>query len=179
MALFACSEAGSRSSAAGPVEVNAAWRALGAEHGQTAALGGALPRLGPHEEPEVDLAGELLVEVTRDQSMITERELRAKACELRAGVCRPAQTTSSTTLRVPVSCWRSRAACGRPAACARSSNGRSRNAAVVSELSLQPARREVGKEIRGLLTAEQREALEMITGPGGVAVLKLTANKAK
>ena len=38
----------------------------------------------------VDLAGELLAEVTREQSMITERELRAKAYELSAGVCRPA-----------------------------------------------------------------------------------------
>ena len=43
--------------------------------------------------------------------------------------------------------------------------------APISARSLQQARREIGKEIGGSLTEEQREALETITGPGGVSVL--------
>jgi ATP-dependent exoDNAse (exonuclease V) alpha subunit len=45
------------------------------------------------------------------------------------------------------------------------------NAAPVDEEALKRARREIGREIKGSLTSEQREALETITGPGGVAVL--------
>ena len=44
-------------------------------------------------------------------------------------------------------------------------------AAPVEERSLKQARREIGREIRASLSAEQREALETITGPGGVSVL--------
>ena len=40
-----------------------------------------------------------------------------------------------------------------------------------SERSLKQARREVGREIHASLSAEQREALETITGPGGVSLL--------
>ena len=35
----------------------------------------------------------------------------------------------------------------------------------------EQARREIGREIKGSLSDEQREALETITGPGGIAVL--------
>ena len=45
------------------------------------------------------------------------------------------------------------------------------NIAPVSEQSLKQARREIGKEIHGSLTKEQREALEAITGRGGTSVL--------
>ena len=47
----------------------------------------------------------------------------------------------------------------------------SENAAPLSEASLKQARREIGKEIHGSLTPEQREALETITGPGGISQL--------
>ena len=43
--------------------------------------------------------------------------------------------------------------------------------APVREASLRQARRESIKEIHGSLTAEQREALETITGPGGISLL--------
>ena len=43
--------------------------------------------------------------------------------------------------------------------------------APVSEQALKQARREIGKEIHGSLTQEQRDALETITGPGGVSLL--------
>ena len=45
------------------------------------------------------------------------------------------------------------------------------NAAPLSEASLKQARREIGKEIHGSLSQEQREALETITGPGGISQL--------
>jgi hypothetical protein len=46
---------------------------------------------GLHNQPKIDLSKELLTEVTHDSSMITKRELRAKAYELSAGVGRPAE----------------------------------------------------------------------------------------
>jgi conjugative relaxase-like TrwC/TraI family protein len=73
--------------AATPNEVNAAWRALGEEHNQTAKRSEeAFHDWGLQSDPNVDLAKELLAEVTREKSMITEREVRAKAYELSAGV---------------------------------------------------------------------------------------------
>ncbi len=46
-----------------------------------------------------------------------------------------------------------------------------RNPAPVAERFLKQARREIIKEIHGPLSVEQREALDVITGPGGVSVL--------
>ena len=73
--------------------VNAAWRALGEEHGLTPARSEeAVQRLGAATgDANVDIAKGAAREVTRERSMITPRELRAKAYELSAGVCRPAQ----------------------------------------------------------------------------------------
>ena len=48
---------------------------------------------------------------------------------------------------------------------------RQTRAAPVSEQARGDARREAEREIGGLLSAEQREALETITGAGGVSVL--------
>lgn len=77
-------------SAAPATDVNAAWRALGAEHDQTAARTEEIFNdWGAHGDPDVELAKELLAQVTEERSMITEREVRAKAYELSAGVCRP------------------------------------------------------------------------------------------
>lgn len=168
-------------SAADSVDVNAAWRALGSEHDQTAARSEELFHdQSLQREPNVDLAGELLAEVTREQSMITERELRAKAYELSAGVCRPAEADrlvkdlarSGELLALEGGLWTTRSLREMEqqtidAALRRATE----NAAPVSEQSLKQARREIGKKIRGSLTPEQREALARITGPGGVAVL--------
>jgi conjugative relaxase-like TrwC/TraI family protein len=167
--------------AADPVEVNAAWRALGAEHDQTAARSEALFHgWSSRGEPTVDLAGELLVEATREQSMITERELRTKAYELSAGVCRPAAADrlvgdlarSGELLRLEGGLWTTRRLREIEHTTIETAQQRAtENVAPVAEESLRQARREAGKEIRGSLTPEQREALETITGPGGVTVL--------
>jgi conjugative relaxase-like TrwC/TraI family protein len=167
--------------AADPVEVNAAWRALGSEYNQTAARSEELFHdWGVRGEPSVDLAGELLAEVTREQSMITERELRAKAYELSAGVCRPVAADrlvgdlarSGELLALEGGLWttrRLRELEHRTIEIARQRT--TENVAPVSEESLKQARREAAREIGGPLIPEQREALETITGPGGVGVL--------
>ena len=167
--------------AADPVEVNAAWRVLGAEYNQTAERSEELfgaSRVGG--ERSVDLAGELLAEVTREQSMITERELRAKAYELSAGVCRPAAADrlvndlarSGELLALEGGLWTTRRLREMEQRTIEIARRRvTENAAPVSEESLKQARREAGRDIRGSLTPEQREALETITGPGGVSVL--------
>ena len=129
----------------------------------------------------VDLRAELLGEVTRERSMIDERELRAKAYELAAGACRPrrGRRADRRPARDPASWSGSRTASGRPAACARWSRPRSRSPSAAPPRAprhsvsgpCKQARREIGKEIHGSLTAEQREALETITGPGGISLL--------
>ncbi len=50
----------------------------------------------------------------------------------------------------------------------RRSSERARSPPPSASTSLKQARREIGREIKGSLTQEQREALETITGPGGV-----------
>ena len=88
---FSLSTRGSKT-AASPEEVNAAWRALGEEHNQTAKRSEeAFHDWGLHADPNIDPAEELLVAVTSERSMINAAELRAKAYELSAGVCRPAE----------------------------------------------------------------------------------------
>ena len=168
-------------SAAPSTGISAAWRALGAEHNQTAARTEELFHdWGLRGEPNVDLRKELLAEVTREHSMITERELRAKAYELSAGVCRPAQadrlvhelTRSGELVRLEDGMWTTRDLREMEQATIHVAHERAtENAAPVKEHSLKQARREIGKEIRGSLTQEQRQALETITGPGGITVL--------
>jgi conjugative relaxase-like TrwC/TraI family protein len=168
-------------SAADSVDVNAAWRALGAEYDQAAARSEELFHdEGLRGELDVDLAGELLSEVTRERSMITERELRAKAYELSAGVCRPADADRLVNdlarlgelLSLEAGLWTTRRLREMEQRTIEVSQQRAtENAAPVSERSVKQARREIAREIKGSLTPEQREALERITGPGGVSVL--------
>jgi conjugative relaxase-like TrwC/TraI family protein len=168
-------------SAADQIDLNDAWRAIGEEHGLSRRDAEELFNdRGIESRPNVDLAKELLSEVTRERSMITERELRAKAYELSAGVCRPAEADrlvnelacSGELVRLQDRTWTTR----RLRELEQSTVGiaerrTSENATQVSERSLKQARHEIGREIKGSLTQEQREALETITGPGGVAVL--------
>jgi conjugative relaxase-like TrwC/TraI family protein len=168
-------------SAARSTDVNAAWRALGAEHNQTAQRSEELFNdWGLRNEPKVDLAKELLAEVTREKSMITERELRAKAYELSAGICRPAEADrllndlerSGELLRLEGNLWTTQTHRDLEQATLDIATERAiENTAPVSDQARKQARREVGKEIRGSLTQEQRDAVETITGQGGVSVL--------
>lgn len=171
---------GSKTSAE-EIDVNAAWRALGEEHG-----------LNKHQVQElfndrtianhtsIDLRKELIAEVTHQRSMITEHELKAKAYELSAGVCRPAQADqildqlahSGELVQLEDHTWTTRRLREQEQTTVDIAKRRaSENAAPVSERSLKQAQREIGKEIKGSLSQEQKQALQTITGPGGIAVL--------
>jgi conjugative relaxase-like TrwC/TraI family protein len=168
-------------SAAPATDVNAAWRALGAEHDQTAARTEEIFNdWGAHGGPAVELAKELLAQVTKERSMITERELRAKAYELSAGVCRPADADrlidelaqAGALLKLQDGSWTTRELRETEQRTIDIAQRRaSEDAAPVSERSLKRARREIGREIKGSLTQEQRDALQTITATGGVSVL--------
>jgi ATP-dependent exoDNAse (exonuclease V) alpha subunit len=168
-------------SAADRVDVNDAWRAVGAEHGLTKQRVQELFNDRTiNSEPKIDLAKELLTDVTRQRAMITERELKAKAYELSAGVCRPAEADrvrdelgrSGELVLLEGRMWTTRQLRERELQTLAIAQSRSEQpAAPVNEQALTHARRETGKEIHGALTREQREALATITGPGGISVL--------
>ena len=168
-------------SAADPLDVNEAWTAVGEEHGFGAERAEALfDERSISNQESVGLRAELLEEVTRERAMIEERELRAKAYELAAGVCRPEQADELVAelaqegelVRLEDGMWTTRrlreleqATVSIAERCANDI------AAPISETSLKQARREIGKEIHASLTPEQRAALETITDPGGISQL--------
>ncbi len=168
-------------SAADRLDVNEAWRAAGEEHGLSAERSEQLfEGRSISNRERVDLRAELLAEVTRERAMIDDRELRAKAYELAAGACRPEQADrlvdelarSGHLVRLEEGMWTTRRLREMEQATVQIAERRANeNAAPISEASLKQARREVGKEIHGSLSAEQRQALETITGPGAVSVL--------
>jgi conjugative relaxase-like TrwC/TraI family protein len=167
-------------SAAERTDVDAAWRALGEEHGLGAERVKGLFSDRPAARSHVDLRAELLAEVTRERSTIEDRELRAKAYELSAGVCRPREadelvadlTRSDELVRLEGGMWTTRRLREmEQATIDLVDRSVGKQLSPVSEDSLRQARREAIRELHGALTAEQREALETITGPGGVVVL--------
>ena len=168
-------------SAADRLDVNESWRAVGEEHGVSAERAEALfNERSISNQEHVDLRAELLEEVTRESAMIEDRELRAKAYELAAGVCRPEEADqvvdelarNGHLIRLEDGMWTTRRLREMERATVKIAERRStENRAAVSERSLKQARREIGKEIHGSLSQEQREALETITGPGATSQL--------
>jgi len=167
--------------AASPETVNAAWRALGAEHDQTAQRSEeAFHDWAHRHEPDVDLAKELLANVTSESSMINRHELQAKAYELSAGVCRPEEADrlivelqrSGELLELEDGTYTTRRLRELERETIVTAQRRvDATVAPITEQSLKQARREIGKHIKGSLTQEQREALQTITGPGSVVIL--------
>jgi len=168
-------------SAADRLDVNEAWRAVGEEYGLSGERAEALfDQRSISNRESVDLRAELLEEVTRERSMIDDRELRAKAYELAAGACRPDEADhlvadlerSEELVRLEDGMWTTRRLRELERSTVQIAERRAaENAAPLSEASLKQARREIGKEIHGSLSQEQREALETITGSGGIAQL--------
>jgi conjugative relaxase-like TrwC/TraI family protein len=168
-----------------PVNVDHAWQAVGEEHGlsheQAQDLFAGRER-SEHASArnERDLARELLHEVTRERSMISERDLRARSYELAAGVCDPARADevvaelvrSGELVALQGGLWSTRELRERERQTLAIAGSRSQErSAPVSEAALRSARSELQREIGAPLSAEQREALETITGRGGVSVL--------
>jgi conjugative relaxase-like TrwC/TraI family protein len=167
-------------SAADQLEVDGAWRAMGEEQGLSEERANALCSGRAITPPEVNLPAELLEEVTRERATVEDRELQAKAYEISAGVCRPVEADeliatlerSGQLIRLEDGHWTTRRLRGmEQATLRRAERVASTVAAPVDESSLKQARRELAKELHGSLSAEQREALETITGPGGITVL--------
>ena len=166
-------------SAADNLDVNEAWRAVGEEHGLSAERAEQLfNERSISNQESVDLRAELLEEVTRERATVDEHELRAKAYELAAGVCRPDEADqlvdelarSGHLVRLEDGMWTTRRLREMEQATVQIAERRANeNAAAVNERSLKQARREVGREIHGSLSQEQREALETITGPGAIS----------
>jgi AAA domain/TrwC relaxase len=160
---------------------NAAWRALGEEHNQTPRRSEeAFHDWGLHNDPNIDLAKELLANATKEASMITTHELHAKAYELSAGVCRPTHADQliddlareGELLQLEDGTWTTRQLRELEQTTLDITERRAVEiAAPVSEQSLKQARREIGRQIKGSLTQEQRDALQTITGESGIAVL--------
>jgi conjugative relaxase-like TrwC/TraI family protein len=171
---------GSKSSAPA-IDINKAWRAQGEEHGLTKQYTEQLFNdRNMHQHATVDLRKELLTAVTSERSMITTSELKAKAYEVSAGVGRPAEadqlleelTRSGELLELGDHTWTTRHLRQLEQETVNIAERRATEiAAPVSEASLKQARREIGKQLHGSLTQEQREALDTITGPGGVSLL--------
>jgi conjugative relaxase-like TrwC/TraI family protein len=169
---------------AASVDVDAAWRAVGEEYGLTrervqGLFNGELA-LTRDAAVERDLAGELLEEVTRDRATVSDRDLHANAYELAAGVSHPSQADRLVThlvrsgelVALEGGMWTTREMREREQRMLTTAASRAdEHTAPVHESTLRGARLEVQREIGGPLTREQREALETITGRGGVSVL--------
>jgi conjugative relaxase-like TrwC/TraI family protein len=178
---------GTKGMGAREVNVNEAWCAVGAEHGLTRdeakglftgvdrGLAQSLNR-----EQGRDLGRELIKALTRERSTVSQRDLHARAYELAVGWGPPEhadrvveQLVQSGEL-VPLQGgqWTTRELREREQQTLALAKARSvQRAAPASEQTLKEAQRETGREIGAPLTIEQREALQTVTGLGGVSVL--------
>jgi conjugative relaxase-like TrwC/TraI family protein len=171
---------GPKSTATQP-DIEKAYDAVGSEYHFTRRDAAKLTTdLPTTPDPNIDLPKELLAEVNRDRSMVTTRELRAKAYELSAGVCRPAQADrlvnelerSGELVRLEQGMWTTRTLRDVEQATVSVAEDRaSENVAPVSEQTLKQAQREAANELDGSLSQEQRDALGTITAPGGITLI--------
>lgn len=162
------------------VDVDGAWRAVAEEYGLSRDRAEGLFADRPRERDGRDVGGELLGVLGRERSMVSRRELDARAYEVAAGAMAPAQAqnvvdaliASGELIELEGSTFTTRelrelAQRTVGIAAAR----RDEPAASVSPESLVAARRSALRELRSGLSVEQREALDTLTGPGGVSVL--------
>jgi conjugative relaxase-like TrwC/TraI family protein len=170
-----------------PAKADGAWRAMAAEHGlsreQAHGLFNTPERQLGQERAEAgtqSFSRELVAKVTEKSSMVGERELYATAYELSAGECHPSQAQelvkdlerSGELIRLQGEKWTTKELREREQRTVAIAKERAdENAAPVREQSLREAEREVGREIGGALSQEQREALRSITGQGGITTL--------
>jgi conjugative relaxase-like TrwC/TraI family protein len=167
--------------------VNNAWQAVGEEYGLSrdqaqslfTGIDTSLTQSLTGEQAR-DLGKDLLRELTREQAMVTDHTLHARAYELAAGVCEPAQAdrivaglvNTGELIALQGGAWTTREMREREQATLTIAEARAQEqAAPVSEQTLGDAQREAGREIKGTLTSEQQTALQTITGRGGVSVL--------
>jgi conjugative relaxase-like TrwC/TraI family protein len=166
---------------ASAVNVDQAWRAVAEEYGLTRERAQSLYSAAERNAPVVrDLERDLLAEVMREHSTVSDRDLRARAYELSAGLSHPrdadtvvaALARSGELVALQDGLWTTRELREREQLTLDLAQARaSERVAPVSETSIREARLEVQREIGGVMSAEQREAVATITGEGGVSVL--------
>jgi conjugative relaxase-like TrwC/TraI family protein len=168
-------------------KVDTTWRELAAEHGLTQDHAHSLfntPDQTPASERSegltIGFSHELVERVTAKSSTVSERELYATAYELSAGVCHPseAQTVvkdlarSGELIQLRGGKWTTRQLREREQQTIATVKERAdERVAPVSDQSLRAAEREVAREIGGPLSKEQQEALQTVTGKGGITTL--------
>jgi conjugative relaxase-like TrwC/TraI family protein len=162
------------------VNVDEAWRAVGEEYGFTRERAQALyvPERG--RSAVRDLGRELLADVTKNRATVSDRDVRARAYELAAGVAHPRLADAvlvdlgraGELVALEGGMWTTRElrALEQRTLDVAASRATERSAPV-NEASIRESRVEVQREIAGLLSAEQREAVSAITGEGGLSVL--------
>jgi conjugative relaxase-like TrwC/TraI family protein len=162
------------------VDVDASWRAVAEEYGLTREALGRIYSARDRERDLSALAGELLRDVVKERAVVSERDLKARAYELVAGVCHPAQadrtlgelTHAGELVALAGDRWTTRELRELERTTLASAAARaSERAAPVRPETLRAARLAAQREIGSALSREQREALERITGEGGVSVL--------
>jgi conjugative relaxase-like TrwC/TraI family protein len=169
---------------AATVDVDEAWRAVGEEYGLTRDQVASLfsGELAPIRERFTDreLRIDLLRDVTSERATLTDRDLRARAYELTAGVAHPSEADrvvedlarSGELVALEGSMWTTREMREREQQMLTTAAARAdEHSAPVPDSTLRGARLEVQREIGAPLTIEQREALQRITGRGGVSIL--------
>ena len=161
------------------VDVSAAWRAVGEEYGLDQARAESLfESRAPERDP--DVRGELLRDVVAQRSMVTRQELEARALEIGAGVEPAAQAVErldqlareGELVELRDGWWTTRELRELEQRTLAAVADRSDDAsATVSEHALAEATERAAERLGGSLSGEQREALEVLTGRGGVTVL--------
>ncbi len=161
-------------------DVHGVWRAVGEEYGLSTRRARGLFGERARVAPARDLGSDLVGALGRERSMVSRREVEARAYELAAGVMQPArahEVVSGLIASGELVALRDGMFTTRElreleqrtvqVAAAR----REELAAPVSSDALVAARRGVVRELGSPLSGEQREALQTITGLGGVSVL--------
>jgi conjugative relaxase-like TrwC/TraI family protein len=166
---------------AAAVNVDEAWRAVGEEYGLTReraqSLYSAVERTVPAGR---DLERDLLADVTREHSTVSDRDLRARAYELAAGLSHPRQADeavarlarSGELVALQDGRWTTRELRDLEQLTLDLAQARApQQVAPVTDASIREARLDVQREIDVLMSVEQRRAVATITGEGGVSVL--------
>jgi conjugative relaxase-like TrwC/TraI family protein len=165
------------------VDVDAAWRAVGEEHGLNSERVRQLFK-ERQLDPEADRASRLVEELPHDltgrAAIVSDRDLQARAYELAAGRCRPEEAQralgelerSGELVRLQGEMWTTRELRQREQRTVERAAARAEErAAPVRRWSLERATDQVEQQIDGKLSAEQTQALQTITGEGGISVL--------
>jgi conjugative relaxase-like TrwC/TraI family protein len=161
------------------VDVDQAWRAVGEEHGLSRARGEDLFAAESRHEWR-PLSSGLVHGLASDRSMVERRELDARAAEMAAGMMRPADaqevvaelTRSGDLVELDGGWWTTRELRElEQRTLDLIDNLATGESAGVPERAVSLARVTARRQLGGPLSREQQDALETVTGPGGVAVL--------